>query len=97
MINGPNLFDQSVKNNLITYDKIQKISTGELDDYTTDSLLDYNYLNNYNKMIVIDLTKKQTLDADPKAIQQMNFTANQDQEGQGQGTSKIVFKSFILF
>ena len=97
MINGPNLFDQSVKNNLITYDKIQKISTGELDDYTTGSLLDYNYLNNYNKMIVIGLTKKQTLDADPKAIQQMNFTANQDQEGQGQGTSKIVFKSFILF
>ena len=32
-------------------------------------------------MIVIDLSKKQALDADPKAIQQINFTANLDREG----------------
>ena len=29
-------------------------------------------------MIVIDLTKQQALDADPRAIQQINFTANLD-------------------
>ena len=29
-------------------------------------------------MIAIDLTKKQALDADPRAIQQNNFTANLD-------------------
>ena len=27
-------------------------------------------------MIAVDLRKQQTLDADPKAIQQINFTAN---------------------
>ena len=27
-------------------------------------------------MIAIDLSKKQALDADPKAIQQVNFTGN---------------------
>ena len=27
-------------------------------------------------MIAIDLSKQQTLDADPKAIQQINFTGN---------------------
>ena len=32
-------------------------------------------------MIAIDLRKQQTLDADPKAIQQVNFTANLDREG----------------
>ena len=32
-------------------------------------------------MIAIDLSKQQALDADPKAIQQINFTANLDQEG----------------
>ena len=32
-------------------------------------------------MIVIDLSKQQALDADPKAIQQINFTANLDREG----------------
>ena len=29
-------------------------------------------------LIAIDLTKQQALDADPKAIQQNNFTANLD-------------------
>ena len=32
-------------------------------------------------MIAIDLSKQQALDADPRAIQQMNSTANLDQEG----------------
>ena len=29
-------------------------------------------------MIAIDLSKQQTFDADPKAIQQINFTGNQN-------------------
>ena len=29
-------------------------------------------------MIVIDLNKQKALDADPKAIQQINFTGNSD-------------------
>ena len=32
----------------------------------------------YDKMIAVDLSKQQALDADPKAIQQINFTANVD-------------------
>ena len=32
-------------------------------------------------MIAVDLSKQQALDADPKAIQQINFTANLDREG----------------
>ena len=32
-------------------------------------------------MIAVDLSKRQTLDADPKAIQQINFTANVDRAG----------------
>ena len=32
-------------------------------------------------MIVIDLSKQQALDADPRAIQQINFTANLDRVG----------------
>ena len=39
-------------------------------------MLDYNFFNNYYKIIAIDLSKQQALDADPKAIQQINFTAN---------------------
>ena len=79
MINGKkNFFDQPVKNDLITYDKIRKVSTDQRDDCTTGCLLDYDYFKNYYKMIPIDLSKHQALDADPKAIQQINFTANLD-------------------
>ena len=31
-------------------------------------------------MIAIDLSKQQALDADPRAIQQINFTENLDRE-----------------
>ena len=43
MIDGLDVFDQPVKNNLITYDNIQKIKIGQGDDYTTSCLLDYYY------------------------------------------------------
>ena len=32
-------------------------------------------------MIIVDLSKQQALDADPKAIQKNNFTANLDRAG----------------
>ena len=32
-------------------------------------------------MIAVDLGKQQALDADPRAIQQINFTANLDRAG----------------
>ena len=69
-------FDQPIRNYLITYNNIRKIAIGQGDDYTTCCLLDYNYFKNYYKMIVIDLSKQQALDPDPKAIQQVNFTGN---------------------
>ena len=53
---------------MITYDSIRKITTGQ-----GDHLLDYNYFKSYYKMVAIDLRKQQALDADPKAIQQINF------------------------
>ena len=51
---------------------------GKGDDYTTGCLLDYPYFKKYYKLIAIDLSKQQTLDADPKAMQQINFTQNRD-------------------
>ena len=51
------------------------------DDYTTGCLLDYPYFRDHYQMIAIDLSTKQALDADPRAIQQINFTANLDRGG----------------
>ena len=78
MINEQIFFDQRVRNDLITYDNIRKIATGQGDDYTTGCLLDYDYFKRFFKMIAIDLSKQQALDVDPKAIQQINFTGNLD-------------------
>ena len=41
MIYGKIIFDQPITDDLRTYDKIQRIATGQADDYTTDCLLDY--------------------------------------------------------
>ena len=68
MIDGKNFFDQPVKNDKVTYENIRKITTRQGDDYTTGCLLDYTYFKKYYKMIAVDLSKQQALDADPKAI-----------------------------
>ena len=69
MINGENFFDQPIKNNKVTYENIRKIATGQGDDYTTDCFLDYSYFTYTYKMIAVDLSKQQALDADLRAVQ----------------------------
>ena len=81
MINGENFFDQPIKNNKVTHENIRKIATGQGDDYTTGCLLDYSYFMDTYKMIAVDLSKQQALDADPRAIQKINFAANLDRAG----------------
>ena len=44
-------------------------------------MIDYIYFRNYYKIIVVDLSKQQAPDADPKAIKQINFTGNLDRAG----------------
>ena len=34
-------------------------------------------------MVAVDLSKQQALDVDPKAVQQINFTANIERAGNG--------------
>ena len=75
MIDGKNVFDQPINSVITTYENIRKIFTGQRDDYATGCWLDYSYFENHYKMIAIDLSKQQALDADPRAIQQINFTA----------------------
>ena len=45
-IDGRNFFDQSIKNNLKTYNKIRKIALSQGDDCTTGCFLDYSYYKN---------------------------------------------------
>ena len=81
MIDGTKFLDQPIKDNKVTYENIWKIAIGHGVDYTTGCLLDYTCFKKYYKMIMIDLSKQQGLDADPRAIQQIDFTANLDRDG----------------
>ena len=81
MIDGINFFHQPINSMNKTYENIRKNATGKGDDYTTGSLLDYPYFKENYKMIAIDLNRQSELDSDPRAIPQINFTANLDRAG----------------
>ena len=66
---------------ILRHENIRKIVTGQGDDYRIGCLLDYRNLKENYEIIAIGLSKKQALDADPRAIQQINFTANLDRGG----------------
>ena len=62
MIDGKNLFDQPIKNDLETYDNVQNIMIGQRDDYTTCYLQGYPYFKENYKLIGIEFSKQQALD-----------------------------------
>ena len=60
--------------------KLEKISTGQGDDYTTGCLLDFAYFEKNCRLIVADLSKQKALDADSRAIQQIILTGKIDNQ-----------------
>ena len=78
---GKKFFDQPINSDFKTYENIRKKATGQGDDYATGCLLDCSYFKKNYRMIAIDLIKQQILDVDPRAIQQINFAANLDRDG----------------
>ena len=90
LINGENFFDQPRKSNKITYENIRKTATGQGNDYTTGCLLNYQYIKDYYKMIAINLCKQQALDADSRAIQQINTIKIETILDFSQGTARAL-------
>ena len=68
MIDGQNVFNQTVKHELMKNDSIRKIKTSQGDDYITGCFTDYNCYKNYYKMIAKDLCNQQELGTDNKVI-----------------------------
>ena len=73
LIDGRNFYDQPIFDQIRKFDEIRKIATGKGDDYTTGCSLDYQYFKDNYQLIAVDLSKRKELDADPKAIQQIEF------------------------
>ena len=59
MIDGRNFFYQPVRKDWRTCGNIQKITSGQGDNYTTGCILDYSYFKKYYKLIRIDLSKQE--------------------------------------
>ena len=81
VVYSQNLFDRTVKPDKRTYGNIRKIARGQRGNYTTGFLLDYPYSQEKYKLIAIDLSKQQTLNANSKTIQEINFTGNLETAG----------------
>ena len=63
----------SIDSDTKRYEEIRKLTTGQGEDYTTGCLLDYDYIKNHYRLIAVDLSRQKELDADPKAIQEIEF------------------------
>ena len=73
LIEGRNFYDQPINDSITKYNEIRKIATVKGDNYATACLLYYNYFKKSCQLIATDLSKQREIDADPRAIQQIEF------------------------
>ena len=73
IIDGRNFNDNPIESDIEKYRELKQVMIGKGEDDTTGSLLDFNYFNKHYKLIAVDLSKQKELDADPRAIQQIEF------------------------
>ena len=77
MIDEENFLDHPVKNDLSSYDNIKKTCTWSRRRLYNWLFTTLSLFQRY-KVIAIDYSKQQALDADPKVIQQIDFTGHID-------------------
>ena len=73
IIDGRNFYDNPIESDIEKYRELKKVITGKGEDYTTGSLLDYDYFKKNYKLVAVDLSKQKKLDADPRAIQEIEL------------------------
>ena len=74
IIDGRNFYDNPIENDAEKYRELKKVMIGKGEDYiSTGSLQDYSCFTKCYKLVAVDLSKQKELDADPRAIQQIEF------------------------
>ena len=76
IIIGKSFYDQAILSDIKRYEEIRKLTTGQGEYYTTGCLLDFDYIIDYRlyyRLIAVDLSRQKELDADLKAIQQIEL------------------------
>ena len=82
LINEFNFYDQPISDEVKKYDELRKACTGNGDDYTTSSHLDYKYYKDHYNVPAYNLSRQKELDTDPRAIQQIEFNYMFDSNSQ---------------
>ena len=59
VINGKNFYDQPIDSDIKRYEQIRNLTTAQGEDYTTRSLLDFEYTKNHYRLIAIDLSRQE--------------------------------------
>ena len=54
IIDGINFYDNSIESDTEKYRELKKVMIGKGEDYTTGSLLDYDYFNKHYKFVTVD-------------------------------------------
>ena len=63
-----NFYDQNINDRITRYNELLKLTAGKGEDYTTGSLINYDYCIKDRNIVVVNLSKQTTLDSDPTAI-----------------------------
>ena len=73
IIDGRNIYDNPIESDIEKYRELTKVMIGKREDNTTGSLFGFHYFDKNYKLVAVDLSKQKELDADPRAIQQIEF------------------------
>ena len=103
IINGKNFYDQPIDSDIKGYEEIRKLTTGQWQWwilYYWIFVRLWLYKNHY-RLIAVDLSRQKELDADPKAIQQIEFVRqleklDDNDNAKDAGNGQSMFFSTIL-
>ena len=73
IIDGRTFYDNPIESDIEKYRELKKVMIEKGEDYTTGYLLDYDYFKKNYRLVAVDFSKQKELDADPRAIQQIEF------------------------
>ena len=76
IFNGKKLYGQPINSDIKRYKEIENLTTGQDKIYTTRCLLHNDYFKNHYRIIAVELSRQKELDANSKAIQQIEFVGH---------------------
>ena len=53
-----NFYDDPIESDIEKYRELKKVMIGKGEDYTTGSLLDFDYFKKHYKLVAVDLSKQ---------------------------------------